>query len=113
MGPKPREGETTGELREGLITEKGDPRTLVGLLEAELLGCCEDMASRRPREKEGVPSAGYQSEMGRGGDTKAQLNDQTCVRQTRFDNTQGICCPRPLFTLITGHMDVARHIFHD
>lgn len=48
MGPNPREGETTGELREGLITEKGEPKMLVGLFEAELLGCCEDMTWNYP-----------------------------------------------------------------
>lgn len=65
MGPNPREGET-GELSEGLITENGEPRMLVGLLEAELLGCCEDMASKLPNREDGVLSEGYQSE----GDTK-------------------------------------------
>ena len=69
MGPNPREGETTGELSEGLMTEKGEPRMLVGLLEAELLGCCEDMASEQPSGEEDVPSEGYQSE---GGGTKQQ-----------------------------------------
>lgn len=48
MGPNPREGDTTGELTEGLMTEKGEPKILVGLLEAELLGCCDDMASKLP-----------------------------------------------------------------
>lgn len=62
MGPNPKEGETTGELSEGLITEKGDPKTLVGLLEAELLGCCEDMASKLPSGEDEVPSEGYQSD---------------------------------------------------
>ena len=47
-GPKPREGDTTGELSEGLMTENGEPKRLVGLLEAELLGCCEDMAINNP-----------------------------------------------------------------
>lgn len=61
MGPNPRDGETTGELSEGLITEKGEPKMLVGLLEAELLGCCEDMASKLPSGKDDVPSEGYQS----------------------------------------------------
>lgn len=51
MGPNPREGETTGELSEGLMTEKGEPKMLVGLLEAELLGCCEDMAINYPMER--------------------------------------------------------------
>lgn len=51
MGPNPIEGETTGELSEGLITEKGEPKMLVGLLEAELLGCCEDMAISYPVER--------------------------------------------------------------
>lgn len=46
MDPNPREGETTGVLTEGLITEKGEPKTFVGLLEAELLGCCVDMTFR-------------------------------------------------------------------
>ena len=68
MGPNPREGETTGELSEGLITEKGEPRMLVGLLEAELLGCCEDMASKLPSGEDAVPSEGYQSE----GDTEGR-----------------------------------------
>ncbi len=61
MGPNPRDGETTGELSDGLITEKGEPKMLVGLLEAELLGCCEDMASKLPTGEEGVLSEGYQS----------------------------------------------------
>ena len=39
MGPKP-----TGEPMEGLMTEKGEPSVVVGLLEAELMFCCEDMA---------------------------------------------------------------------
>lgn len=56
MGPNPREGETTGELSEGLITEKGEPKMLVGLLEAELLGCCEDMASKLPSGEDDVLS---------------------------------------------------------
>lgn len=34
---------------------------LVGLLEAELLGCCEDMALKIPTEEDDVPSEGYQS----------------------------------------------------
>lgn len=50
-GPNPREGETTGELSEGLITENGEPKMLVGLLEAELLGCCEDMALSYPLKR--------------------------------------------------------------
>lgn len=62
MGPNPREGETTGELSEGLMTEKGEPKMLVGLLEAELLGCCEDMASKLPNGEDDVPPEGYQSE---------------------------------------------------
>lgn len=62
MGPNPREGETTVELSEGLITEKGEPKMVVGLLEAELLGCCEDMASKQPSGEDDVPSEGYQSE---------------------------------------------------
>lgn len=65
MGPNPREGETTGELSEGLMTEKGEPKMLVGLLDAELLlGCCEDMTSKLPSGEDGVPSEGYQSEDG-------------------------------------------------
>lgn len=44
------------------MTENGDPKMLVGLLEAELLGCCEDMACKLPAEKENVPFEGYQSE---------------------------------------------------
>lgn len=60
MGPNPREGEITGELSVGLITEKGEPKMLVGLLEAELFGCCEDMASKLP-SREDVPSEGYRS----------------------------------------------------
>lgn len=60
-GPNPREGETTGELIEGLITENGEPKMLVGLLEAELLGCCEDMALKISTEEDDVPSEGYQS----------------------------------------------------
>lgn len=60
-GPNPSEGETTGELIEGLITEKGDAKMLVGLLEAELLGCCEDMALEIHTEEDVVPSEGYQS----------------------------------------------------
>lgn len=62
MGPNPRDGETTGELREELITEKGEPKMLVGLLEAELLGCCEDMASKLPSREKVVPSEGFQSD---------------------------------------------------
>lgn len=62
MGPNPRECGTTGELSEGLMTENGDPKMLVGLLEAELLGCCEDMACKLPAEKKNVPFEGYQSE---------------------------------------------------
>lgn len=53
MGPKPIEGVTPGEPSEGLITEKGEPRVLVGLLEAELMGCCEDMAFDLPSAVEG------------------------------------------------------------
>lgn len=34
---------------------------LVGLLEAELLGCCEDMALKISTEEDDVPSEGYQS----------------------------------------------------
>lgn len=60
-GPNPREGETTGELTEGLITENGEPKMLVGLLEAELLGCCEDMALKISTVEDDVPSQGYQS----------------------------------------------------
>lgn len=56
MGPNPRVGETTGELSEGLMTEKGEPKMLVGLLEAELLGCCEDMACEQPAGDCDVPS---------------------------------------------------------
>lgn len=62
MGPNPKEGDTTGELSEGLITEKGEPKMFVGLLEAELLGCCEDMASKQPTGEEDVPSEGYLSD---------------------------------------------------
>lgn len=54
MGPNPRDGEITGELIGELITEKGEPKMLVGLLEAELLGCCEDMASKLPNEEDDV-----------------------------------------------------------
>lgn len=61
MGPNPKEGEIPGELREGLITEKGEPKMVVGLLEAELLGCSEDMACKLPTEKNDVLSEGYQS----------------------------------------------------
>lgn len=61
MGPNPKEGDTTGELSAGLITEKGDPKMFVGLLDAELLGCCEDMASKQPTAEEDVPSDGYLS----------------------------------------------------
>lgn len=69
MGPNPSEGETTGELSEGLMTEKGEPKMLVGLLEAELSGCCEDMASKLPSGEEDAPSEGYQSEgQHKGGD---------------------------------------------
>lgn len=62
MGPNPRECGTTGELSEGLMTEKGEPKRLVGLLEAELLGCCEDMACKLPAGEKNVPSEGYQSD---------------------------------------------------
>lgn len=62
MGPNPREGDTKGELSEGLITVKGEPRTLVGLLDAELLGCCVDMAITLPSKKDDVPAAGCQSD---------------------------------------------------
>lgn len=67
MGPNPREGETTGELSEELITENGEPKILVGLLEAELLGCCEDMACKLPAEENNVPSEGCQSKVTRKG----------------------------------------------
>lgn len=63
MGPNPKEGDTTGELIEGLITGKGEPRKLVGLLEAELLGCCVDMAHKQPAEENDVPSSGCQSKV--------------------------------------------------
>lgn len=62
MGPNPREGEITGELRVGLITEKGEPKMLLGLLEAELFGCCVDMAHKLPTEDNDVSCEGYQSE---------------------------------------------------
>lgn len=55
MGPNPKEGDTTGELREGLMTEKGEPKMFVGLLDAELLGCCEDMASKQPTGEDDDP----------------------------------------------------------
>lgn len=61
MGPNPREGEITGELSVGLMTENGEPKMLVGLLEAELLGCCEDMARKLPSGGDDVPSEGVQS----------------------------------------------------
>lgn len=64
MGPNARECGTTGELSEGLMTEKGEPKMLVGLLEAELLGCCEDMACKLPAGEKNVPSEGDQSESG-------------------------------------------------
>lgn len=41
-----------GDPREGLITEKGEPKMVVGLLEAELMGCCEDMAIKLPSAEE-------------------------------------------------------------
>lgn len=63
MGPNPREGDATGEPREGLITEKGEPMKLVGLLEAELLGWGADMARKLPAEENDVPSSGCQSEV--------------------------------------------------
>jgi len=45
---------------EGLITEKGEPRVLVGLFEAELVGCCDDMAAELPNQQENdEPSAGH------------------------------------------------------
>lgn len=56
MGPNPREEETTDGLREELITEKGEPKRLVGLLEADLLGSCEDMACWQPSQENDVPS---------------------------------------------------------
>lgn len=61
MGPNPKEGDAAGELREGLITEKGEPMKLVGLLDAELFSCCADMARKRPAEENDVPPSGYQS----------------------------------------------------
>lgn len=62
MGPNPTEGETTGEFSEGLMTEKGEAKTVAELLEVELLGCCEDMAWKRPAEENLVLSEGYQSD---------------------------------------------------
>lgn len=67
MGPNPKEGVTPGELSEGLMTEKGEPKTLVGLLEAELMGCCEDMAIQLPSGEDDDPSEGLQSEGSRKG----------------------------------------------
>lgn len=52
MGPNGKEGEES----EGLMTENGEPRMLVGLLEAELLGCCEDMAREQAHREDGLPS---------------------------------------------------------
>lgn len=46
IGPNPREGEAKGEFREGLMTEKGEAKKLVGLLDPELLGCGVDMARK-------------------------------------------------------------------
>lgn len=50
MDPNPNDGET-GDLSEELITVKGEPKMLVGLLEAELLGCCDDMATNYSAER--------------------------------------------------------------
>ena len=45
------------------MTEKGEPRVLVGLLEAELVGCCEDMAIELPhQEQKDELSEGHRSE---------------------------------------------------
>lgn len=52
IGPKPSEGAMPGEPSEGLMTEKGEPKMVVGLLEAELMGCCEDMAIKLPSAEE-------------------------------------------------------------
>lgn len=49
IGPNPKDGDTRGEFRAGLMTEKGEPKMLVGLLDPELF-CCEDMATTLPRE---------------------------------------------------------------
>lgn len=48
IDPNPSEGLMPGEPSEGLMTENGEPKMLVGLLEAELVGCCEDMAITLP-----------------------------------------------------------------
>ncbi|KAJ3598686.1 hypothetical protein NHX12_002191 [Muraenolepis orangiensis] len=56
IGPKPNEGVRPGDPSEGLMTEKGEPKMLVGLLEAELMGCCEDMAIWLPSAEEEGPS---------------------------------------------------------
>lgn len=45
---EPSEGVMPGEPSEGLMTENGEPKMVVGLLEAELMGCCEDMAITLP-----------------------------------------------------------------
>lgn len=49
IGPNPKDGDTRGEFRAGLMTENGEPKMLVGLLDPELF-CCEDMATTLPRE---------------------------------------------------------------
>lgn len=46
------EGATPGDPSEGLMTEKGEPKVLVGLLEAELVGWCDDMAIELPSGEE-------------------------------------------------------------
>lgn len=53
IGPNPKDGDTRGEFRVGLMTEKGEPKMLVGLLDPELF-CCEDMATTLPRGEQGL-----------------------------------------------------------
>lgn len=50
MDSNPNEGEA-GDLSEELITVKGEPKMLVGLLEPELLACCDDMATHYSAER--------------------------------------------------------------
>lgn len=81
MGPNPREGETTGEMRVGLITEKGEPKMLLGLLEAELFGCCVDMAHKLPTEDNDVLCEEYQSE----GDMRGHVKQHRQFVNKRLD----------------------------
>lgn len=59
IGPNPKDGDTRGEFRTGLMTEKGEPNMLVGLLDPELF-CCEDMATAQRRRRQGLVSQSVQ-----------------------------------------------------